>query len=111
MDPQDGHLWYALGVALISALGSAIGIIGLLVKWVLDARKQRNGHGHLTRDEFSERLAQFRQHLDDRHDSIHSHISDMQENQRRLREDMHVVVSRLDIRLDKLERNRRGGSL
>lgn len=117
--PTDAtqQLQYALGVALASALGSAVGIIGLLVKWVLDSRRQRNGHGHLTRDEFGERLKAMQNHIDDRwngikeqigtvHEDQRRQIGQVHEDQRRLRDEINVVLGRYDMRLIRLEDKR-----
>lgn len=114
VDPQQQQLGYALGVALASALGSAVGIIGLLVKWVLDSRRQRNGHGHLTRDEFNGRLTTMKEQIDDRTDGLKEQISEMKESQRELREDINVMIGSHDLRLVRLEDRRvsdaRGGT-
>lgn len=117
MQPESAQFSYALGVALASALGSAVGIIGLLVKWMIDTRRQRNGHGHVTRDEFTDRLTAIRLQIDDKTLGIKDSIEDLhedqrrqiemiREDQRRLRDEINVVIGRLDTRLVRLEDGR-----
>jgi hypothetical protein len=101
-------------VALLSALGSAIGIIGVLAKGIIDARRNRNGSGHLTRDEFASRMEYFKAHMDARVDAVKEQVSarvdavkdqvqQVQESQRQLRDEINPVLGRYDYRLMRLE--------
>jgi hypothetical protein len=100
MLPDPSHpLWSTVGVALVSALG----IIAVLVKAVVDGRRQRNGHGHLTHAEVREHFDLLRQQIDARMDGVRGQVDEVYESQRRLREEVNLLVGRLDNRLARLE--------
>ena len=103
MSTSDPQLTYALGVALLSALGSAIGIIGILAKGIIEARRNRNGAGHVTRDEFARHMETLKTHMDARVDAVKDRIQQVQESQRQLRDEINPVLGRYDYRLMRLE--------
>lgn len=104
------QLWYALVLALVTALGAAIAAIGLLVKAVLDRRSQRNGHGHVTRLEFDAAVVMVKGHLDEKSEHLDEKIEKLDKRMADLHARRGEFASALDVerlyrRVDQLERD------
>ena len=62
---------------LLSALVAALGVIGLLVKALLDRRRQKNGSGQVTREELRAAVQALTEHLDEKAEYLNEKIDDL----------------------------------
>lgn len=99
MNPdQAQQLWYAIGATLLSALGSTIGVIALLIKQlIIDKRRQRNGEGYVTRHEFEKSQKEMNEHITVSVDHVDEKVEEIRDDFKDFRRSQHDRWDRINV--------------